>query len=190
METQLDQAVRFMEEFALAENEAARAQYTERDEAVFQAALRRMEGYFAPGMSPDVNDPQNRDADFFASHEPAVGNLKPRRLQQVKQYHHPQLGALFRCYVNNYISLGPKVLYFGNFYHADQGEGLRIIASYLVCRHCAGLGQVEGDACSECEGRGWHWVRGMELETLGRLIEVRKLLAPDKPEHLQDYLAE
>jgi hypothetical protein len=186
----LDAAVEFIRDFITAENAALHAQYTEHNQAAFDKKLDRLKEFYADDVAPDVNDPGERDAAFFKESAESLDSVKPRLLFQVKRYEHPKLGDVYRAYVSNNTRSGKKSLYFANLYVAGKGKERKIIANYVLCRNCAGLGKVDGKKCPECKGDGWLWAGGTHMPKLDKPVEVHKLHAPDKPEHLAEYEAE
>ena len=186
----MDAIVEFIRDFISAENAALYAQYAERSQTAFLKKLDHLRTFYAEGVAPDVNDPGKRDAAFFKECAESLDEVKPRLLFQVKHYEHPKLGDLYRAYVSNNTRSGKRSLYFANIYVAGKGKERRIIANYVLCRDCAGLGKVDGKKCPECKGAGWLKAGGAQIPKLDKPVEVRKFLAPDKPEHLIEYEAE
>ena len=75
--------------------------------------------------------------------------IQPRILFQVKQYEHPTLGNLYRCYVsttqrddNNYLSC---------LYIANTEQGVKIVAQYNTDFVSGGTGPGE---CPNRRSRG------------------------------------
>jgi hypothetical protein len=167
----MEDAINFIQAFIGKEYEALVAQWTERDDSIFEEKRNEVRQFYGAYLTPEVNRPEPVDNKWFKKGKKYLDMIQPRVLFQVKQYEQPTLGNLYRCYVsttqrddNNYFSC----LYIGN-----TEQGVKIVAQYNT----------------DFEG-GWNWRGGVKLDTLGKLIEVRKFQAPTDPENLKDYEAE
>lgn len=179
----IEAATGFIKAFIKEEYEALVSQYTERNSEIFQGKLEKLKKFYAPGILPDVNRSPFTSERWFEEGKKTVESvLAPRVLFQVKEYEHPTLGKIYRCYVSNTTTArNNQHSYFANFYLTDRKDGLKIVAKYHIDREITNLdGGLEG----------WNNRGGIELETLGKLNEVRKFQEPSDPKHLAEYQAE
>ncbi len=185
----MDQVVEFMHDFIKAEHAAQRALYTEHDDAAFEAKLDKLREFYAD-IEPEVRSPYSgRDAAYFAAAKDTLDTVQPRVLFQIQRYRHPKLGNLYRIYVSDKIRAGKTADYFANLYVAEKKGTLQIIAKYLICLECEGIGKADGKKCSECKGKGWEHFEGTKISNPGELVEVCKLHKPDNPQQQADYEA-
>lgn len=183
----MDQVVDFMRDFIKAEHTALLSMYTERDAAGFAAKREKLDTFYAPDVPSDLKAPVTRDAAYFEQSEAALDKVQPRVLFQIKHYHHPKLGDLYRCYLTSNVRSSKKTNYFANLYVAAQHGTLQIVAQYLICLDCDGTGKVAGQRCPECTGKGWDYFYGVQVTHPGELVDVRKLHKPDNPQQQADY---
>jgi len=167
----MEDAINFIKQFIDEEYEALVAQWTEHDNSVFKTKRRELNRFYGPDITPEINRPRSVDKRWFEKAKKYLDMIQPRILFQVKQYEHPTLGNLYRCYVST--TQRSNSTYFACLYVAHTEQGLKIVAQYNT----------------DFEG-GWDWSGGVKLETLGKLIEVRKFQAPTEPENLKEYEAE
>ncbi|MDQ2805460.1 MAG: hypothetical protein M3Z04_00850 [Chloroflexota bacterium] len=186
----MDQVVDFMQDFIKAEHTTQLALYTDPDEAALRAKLNDLATFYAANVEPDVKAPGMRDAAYFKQAKKSLPTVQPRILFQIKHYQHPKLGDLYRCYLSENLRAGSQASYFANLYVAAQHGKLQIVAQYLICLDCDGIGKVDGKRCPECKGKGWDYFYGVKVANPGELVEVRKLHKPDNPQQQADYEAE
>ncbi len=180
----IEVAVEFIKAFIEKEYQALVSQYTERDEAIFQAKVAELEAYYEPDIPSMLNRPNPPDEEWFELGKQSVEqSLTPRILFQIKEYEHPSLGKLYRCYVGQNFRArnNNQAHYILNLYVAQKDGGLKIVSKYHIDRNKTTL---------DTGLDSWSYRDGIELETLGNLLEVRKFREPTPPEQLAEYLAE
>ena len=163
----MEDAIHFIQAFISKEYEALIAQWTEPDNSLFKTKRREVNSFYGPDLATEVNRPRSVDDKWFKGAKKYLDMIQPRILFQVKQYEHSTLGNLYRCYVST--TQRSNTTYFACLYIAKTEQGLKIVAQYNT----------------DFEG-GWNWRGGVKLETLAKLIEVRKFQAPTDPENRKD----
>lgn len=177
----------FIQDFIRAEYEALVAQYTERDEAAFQAKRAKLKAFFANGTEPELSRIGPPDEDWFAAGERMMElkSLAPRVLFQVKAYRHPEYGRLYRAYLSSIAApRGQGPLYFKNYFIAERDGQLKIVSHYDLDI----IPDQEGDRLED-GGLAWIWTSGDRLRTLGELEDSRKFQPPDDPAQRAEYEA-
>lgn len=185
----MEEAIDFIRAFIKKEYEALVAQWSERRDDIFAAKKRDVQRFYGRGLIAKANRPTPSDDEWFEKGAEQLDMLQPRVLFQVKYYRHPTFGDLYRCYVSSTTKFDDAE-YFSCLYVANTEHGLKIVAQYNLCFTCNGTGMQGGKSCPDCNFNGWNWRGGVKLETLGKLVEVRKFQAPDHPEQMKEYNAE
>lgn len=184
----MQRVLQFMRRFLDAEYEALIVMVAESQEDAFRQKKQAAERFLAPGVRSELQRPSLPDDEWFARGRArvAAGQLVPRTLFQIKAYDHPTIGALHRAYVSlTTRPRGERSVYFANFYVAPVDDRLQIVSRYNIDR----LPDPERPRFEDLS-LWWVWHSGVQLTTLGRLVDVRKLQAPDDPVSLAEYEAE
>jgi hypothetical protein len=183
----MDEVIGFIKQFIQAEYEAEVARFSEPDYDVFSEKAERVDACYVPDLYGTVSRPMSLPAAVFEKMKRQAAEVTPRVLFEIRQYQHPKLGALYRCYLSDRRRRPEGTSYFDNKFVASTEEGLKIIASYERCDACQGSGKVDGERCRECELEGWRMGAGAKLRALGPLVERRKLTPPTDPQDLPLY---
>lgn len=141
---------------------------TESDTNLVETDLATLNQFFH-GLNSELYLSSSRTIENQGS---VLQQLQPRVLFQIKQYTHPTFGTIYRAYLSSYYHGDTD--YFTNFYITNTNKGLKIIARYNQCTECDGTGTISGMRCNECQGIGWRWRGGQELNQLGKLVIVSK----------------
>jgi hypothetical protein len=177
-----------IEAFIQAEHEALIAQYSERDAALFQDKRAKVEKFFANGIEPEIRRPAAPDETWFAAGKRMLElkSLAPRVVFQIKLYRHPRYPRLYRAYLSSTApARGKRLMYFKNYFVAEQDGDLKIIShyDYDLITDQEGERLVDG-------GLSWIWNDGQVLDTLGDFEKSWKFQAPDDPAQRAEYEAE
>lgn len=178
----IEKAIDFIQEFIKKEHQTTVDRSTERNDEVFTAKKAELEDFFGQGLNSEVSRrPDSADENWFQEREEDLELIQPRQLFQVKEYEHPTLGTLYRCYVST-INIDDND-YFACYYVGQTENGLKIISQYNFDLAGESKGLLD-------HGLYWNWRGGIKLKTQGKLVKIHKLQAPDDDEHLQEYEAE
>lgn len=183
----MDEVVNYVNAFLNAEYEALVAQYTERDDRVFQAKRAIVSQFLMSGIPSDLDRPLQPDDEWFERGKERVenGSLMPRTLFQIKVYDHPNFDKLYRAYVSLPLRpRGKRLAYFTNFFISSTQNGYKIVSRYNL-----DLLPERDNVLFEDGNLAWVWRGGEKLTTLGKLIDVLKFRNPDDPQHLAEYQA-
>ena len=159
------------------------------EDAYQQARQELLKHYVAEGSTWHEERVQSKD---FRPNPALAERFRRRDLSQVKTLNHPEEGALAIGYAGETstalpppFSSGYKYLYLLR----PQGDSWAICGHYTPCFACMSLGcSPDGETCSTCDGLGWEYLFGLNLETWGEVTGALKLLAPREPApHQQEY---
>ncbi|MEG4633572.1 hypothetical protein QUB56_29015 [Microcoleus sp. AR_TQ3_B6] len=177
----METVIAFIEEFIAQEYKASVALTTEPDLHLLETDIEILNQFFQ-GLDSGLNISSSRTLE---EQDRVIRQLQPRVLFQIKQYAHSTLGTIYRVYLSSTFREDRD--YFTNFYIANTGKGLKIVARYHICNTCNGKGKSADIICDECHGFGWKWRGGQQLNILGTLVTVRKFEPPIDGQHLQEY---
>lgn len=184
----LDDAITFIHSFFSKEYNALVAQYTERDDKLFEASRQELEIFVAADVRNEAQRPPKANERWFDVGERMVNNdqVAPRTLFQIKAYRHPNFGTLYRAYASLPVPPRAKGIdYFTNFYIIFIDGHSKIISRY-------DLDILPEPNAEKLKDNSLTWVyhSGEVLNTLGDLLKVRKFQAPNKPNTMREYEAE
>lgn len=170
----MDDVIKLVEAFAVAEREAIAASLVEPDPAAFREKVEEAQRYFwdAPNATLRLTIGQSSGAGDTEQNRQWAADVKPRQILMVKQFQHPEAGDLYAVYTT---PEDPKfaVMYGEILYVARKDGELKIVSRYRKGFPGAGI--------------TWEWMGGERIDDPGTPEEVRKLLAPQNPEHKADY---
>lgn len=172
----MEEAIQLVRDFAAAEQEAVQASYLERDEGVFEEKLREATRFMHRTPEAYMSLPYGHHfaaGDTSAQRELARRHAA-RKIFMVKHYRNEALGDLYGIYVTS-SRKWPQLRYGDILYVARVGDEMKIVSRYAAATFSAR------------EGLEWEWREGLKLPDPGELVEVRKLLAPEVPEHREHY---
>ncbi|NEP89924.1 MAG: hypothetical protein F6K18_25595 [Okeania sp. SIO2C2] len=162
-----------------AEYEALVATYTEFEDCVVEEKNKKAREYFQilpdRTMSLGFGRRPGKSQTEIERTARMASQLRPRILFQAKHYKHPTFGDLYGFYMSDYQNTS-LLSYNCCFYIAPIDDSLKIISKYVA------------DPASE--NVSWEYLCGIELETLGELVELLKFTAPERCADLADYDAE
>jgi hypothetical protein len=184
----LDEVQRFLLEVAEGELEAERAKLLEPDVTKFMKLVWKLDARYAGEITSGISRPEEEPAVYTSEDNvAAAATLHARSLFAVARYEHVD-GAIYRGWM-------------GDSEDGRRGEGMRagcyvrhvdgalkIITRLVVCSGCkgAGIGTKE-EACPSCEGAGWTFDGGEEIEDPGSMVELRKLKPPSDERYHRGY---
>jgi hypothetical protein len=182
----MKEVIEFVRQFMETEYDILVARYTERDDAVFQKKLLRIEPFLGPEVDFNL-ERHSPDEKWFAIGEDmlAQGMIAPRTLFQAKQYKHSVWNPLCRVYVSNTVRpRGKRLDYFANLFVAKLDGKHRIISRYEL-----NILDQEGVSFTD-NGLSWIWHSGEKIETLGNPTAVEKVVSPDLSPAREEFEAE
>jgi hypothetical protein len=184
---EMDELLAFLRGYVAADHEVDVAQYTERDPKEFLPRIRRLEQFFAEGVSTGISaslpefDDEER-AIFTAK----AARLVPRSLFKVKKWEHPREGVLYQAYLGSPTPAKQKGYLTSVLVKKVRGD-FKIVGRYAVCLACFATGRHGGKRCPDCSAPGWDYREGLKLKTFGKLQETLRLEAPTNPAFLSEY---
>lgn len=68
------------------------------------------------------------------------------------------------------------------FVARDASNALKVIAWYEDCLDCATTGKIGGNSCPECNGKGWQFSGGRNLDRLleATPVDTLELMQPSR----------
>lgn len=184
----LDTATEALRDFLRAEHEARLALWTDRDQKAVEAKVAALnKTYFSGSLTSGLHRRPGASEQYFEDGAHQAENAKVRDLFKVEEYRHPTEGTLVRGVVSQYWTEGTS--YASAFVLRKKGSRWKIVSLYNLCGDCNGTGKVGGRKCGGCGGAGWINRGGEEIDDLGELVTVRKLMEPTDPDHLAEYEA-
>ena len=188
----MNDVIAFVRDYIAKDEAARRAAYGEPDESVFEEKVRTAESFFDPesghmGSGSAWDYPVATDSPERASAKrQTLARIRPSILFLVRRYAHSTLGDLYRAYLDDGTT-GRRTGYFECVFVANTSRGLRIIARWGICLTCQGTGELDGEECHQCRGRGWEEAGGQKLGDLGPVVETHRFEAPTEEASLADY---
>ncbi len=182
----MEEIIEFTESFIDAEYQALVARYTNRDDAVLLEKKIILEEYLSSDVKINLQRGSNTPDSWFEVGQRNLdnGKLIPRKLFQIKEYFHPTWGTMYRIYTSNPNWSAPgRLSYRANFFVSLVDDSLKIISYYTPLLPFMGGGR---NSFKE-NGLVWEWESGIMIDELGKLVDVRKFLAPEQADALADY---
>lgn len=172
----MDEAIALVRKFARAETAVLVAAYLESSPAKFERKVDAAQKFFwdAPMGTLLLSMGQLPDAGDTKENRRSAEKLTPREIFLVKQFRHAKLGDLYAVYTS---SAKPRALlsYSELFYVARKDGALKIVSRY------------HRGMPSDARPLTWEWMGGERIPRTGKPVEVRKLKAPEHPDHKAHY---
>jgi hypothetical protein len=173
--------------YVIASHETEVALYTERDPNAFLPRIRRLEQFFANGVSAGISASLPKfDDEERAIFTSKAARLVPPPIFKVKRWNHPREGIFYQAYLGS-STPAKRTSYFESLLARKQGDGLKIVARYTVCLACFSTGQHGGTRCPDCDALGWNYLEGLKLTSFGAPEETRHIEAPTLPAFVPEY---
>ena len=178
----------FLRSYVTASHETEVARYTEQDPKAFLPRIRRLEQFFANGVSTGISAslPKFDDEDERALFTAQAAQLVPPAIFKIKQWNHPREGVLYQAYLDS-STPAKHTGYFESLLIRKQGDELKIVGRYTVCFACFATGQYDGSRCPDCSGLGWNYLEGVKLTSFGTLEQTLRIQAPSFPSFIPEY---
>jgi hypothetical protein len=178
----------FLRSYVTASYETEVARYTEQDPKVFLPRIRRLEQFFAKGVSTGISAslPKYDDEDERAMFTAKAARLVRGAIFKIKQWKHPREGVLYQAYLGS-TTPAKHTGYLESLWVKKQDDELKIVGRYTVCRSCFATGQHGGARCPDCNGLGWNYLEGLKLTSFGTPEQTLRIEAPSFPPYLPEY---
>ncbi len=173
----MDDALEFLENFLKVECDFFIALYSKPFEE-YKQARRTMLDLCDEFWDP-MTDRFEDDEKIFERYAELVPRLVPRPLFKASSYEHPKHGLLLRAIVST-LDSSLNGHYSDAFFVATIEEELRVVSNYTLdwnWKYDPKAGPLDG----------WSHVTGWQLDTLGKLVEARKLTTPTDARYLPHW---
>jgi hypothetical protein len=183
----LDEVQKFLIEVAEGEHQAERAKLREPDVRKFMKLVWSLDAMYGGEITSGISRPEE-EPELYASDDnvAAAAALQPRSLFAVARYEHDE-GELYRGWLGD-TGVGRYGEGMRRGFYVMRVEGaLKIVTRLVICSGCKGAGVREEAPCPSCEGEGWIFRGGRELDDLGPMVELRKLKPPSDERYHRGY---
>lgn len=179
----------FLRKFIETDHQANIAEYTERDDNIFQEKVALIEKFYAveEGVYAGFHRSTGIEPEWFDLLEETGKLLTPRVLFMVIHYTHPELGDIYRAYVSGRFDYDNDTFDMILTIIEKPDKTLRIVSVDAYCLSCCGRGRIGEEGCESCDSTGWEHASGRQFEQFGHVAEVYKLVAPQDAVSLASY---
>ncbi|MBN2495796.1 MAG: hypothetical protein JXR96_14485 [Deltaproteobacteria bacterium] len=165
----MDELLSFLEEYLQLEHEIEYARVTAAPD--YRAIRRKGIRYYLDEPYSLPSGPKQDLPDLAA-------NIAPRVIFKASLYAHPDFGQVLRCVLSSQFKSEQLENYDELIEVANTDKGPALIAGYNPCHECECTGELDGDPCRACGGRGWLHAWSERHGDLGAPLEVRRLVEP------------
>jgi hypothetical protein len=181
----LDSAKEFIEIFLDKEFEIIKLISLEPDREKVHAEFKIFLSFFVKGARKDPSIVLNEDIDKKWENEgkDRLKRKSRRKLFQIKEYSHTDLGSIYRCYMSDLnVPYQNEYEYFQNYFVAKINNDFKIISTYGLK-----IRDVDEDRELSVGLKDFRYFSGVEFKKLDKPIDILKIFPPVKPNHLAEY---
>lgn len=181
----LNDEIQFIKEFVELDFNVRKSKWEEIDDEIFESLLKRLNNYYYGDIISDIYRDKQIPMKTFIEDNKYLNSLQQKKIFQILQLNDSSLNKIFCAYLSSEFSGADS--YFSKVYFKTVEKKYKIISEYIICFDCEGKGLIKKKKCPECNGRGWIFHGGIEININYTVVQQVKILKPVNSLHLIDY---